>query len=95
MSNLSLLPTSMLESLGLGIVQQAVDAALGPGVLTLSDDANGISAGLKLSSGQTIDIDDLTVNAQGLSEPPVHRRSRCQSAQREPLGWLHDRADGL
>ncbi|HEY2104864.1 MAG TPA: hypothetical protein VGH29_03730, partial [Candidatus Binataceae bacterium] len=67
MSNLSLLPTSMLESLGLGIVQQAVDAALGPGVLTLSDDSNGIGAGLKLSSGQTVNIDDLTVNAQGLS----------------------------
>ncbi len=48
-------------------MQQAVDGALGPGVLTLSDDSNGIGAGLKLSSGQTVNIDDLTVNAQGLS----------------------------
>jgi hypothetical protein len=64
---LSLLPVSMLESLGLGIVQRAADAAFGAGVLTLGDDGNGISAGLKLSGGQTIDLDDLVVNAQGIS----------------------------
>lgn len=67
MSALSLVPVSMLESLGLGIVQRAADAAFGAGVLTLGDDGNGISAGLKLSGGQTIDLDDLAVNAQGLS----------------------------
>jgi hypothetical protein len=67
MSSLSLLPTSLLESLGLGLLQKAADAALGPGVLTISSDSNGMSAGLTLSSGQTINIDDLTVNAQGLS----------------------------
>jgi hypothetical protein len=67
MSALSLLPVSTLESLGLGIVQRAADAAFGAGVLTLGDDGNGISAGLKLSGGQTIDLDDLVVNAQGIS----------------------------
>ena len=67
MSTLSLLPTSLLESLGLEILQNAVDAALGAGVLTISSDSSGVSAGLKLSGGQTLNIDDLTVNAQGLS----------------------------
>jgi hypothetical protein len=67
MSALSLLPVSTLESLGLGIVQRAADAAFGAGVLTLGDDGNGISAGLKLSGGQTIDLDGLVVNAQGIS----------------------------
>jgi hypothetical protein len=67
MSTLSLLPTSLLESIGISIVQRAADAALGDGVLTLSDDSNGIDAGLTLSSAQTINIDDLIVNAQGLS----------------------------
>ena len=67
MSTLSLLPVSMLESLGLGIVQKAADAALGAGVLTISDDGNGITAGLTLTSGQSVNIDNLLVNAQGLS----------------------------
>lgn len=67
MSTLSLLPTSLLESLGLEILQKAADAAFGPGVLTLSDDSNGINLGLKLSGGQTVNIDDLTINSDGLS----------------------------
>ena len=67
MSTLSLLPVSMLESLGLGIVQKAADAALGAGVLKISDDGNGITAGLTLPSGQSVNIDNLVVNGQGLS----------------------------
>jgi hypothetical protein len=67
MSTLSLLPVSMLESLGLGIVQKAADAALGAGVLTISDDGNGITAGLTLPGGQSVNIDNLVVNSQGLS----------------------------
>jgi hypothetical protein len=67
MSTLSLLPVSMLESLGLGIVQKAADAALGAGVLKISDDGNGITAGLTLPSGQSVNIDNLVVNSQGLS----------------------------
>jgi hypothetical protein len=67
MSTLSLLPVSMLESLGLGIVQRAADAALGAGVLTLNDNGSGVTAGLTLPSGQTVNIENLDVNAQGLS----------------------------
>ncbi len=67
MSALSLLPVSLLESYGLGLVQQAADQAFGPGVLKLSDDSNGISVGLMLSGGQTINVDDLSIGAQGLS----------------------------
>ena len=67
MSTISLLPMSLLESLGLNIVQQAADAAFGPGVLTLGADSNGVSAGLTLPGGQTVNVDDLAINAQGLS----------------------------
>jgi hypothetical protein len=67
MSTLSLLPVSLLESLGLKIVQQAADAAFGAGVLTLSDDSSGIGAGLKLPGGQTVNLDDLAVNSSGIS----------------------------
>jgi len=67
MSTLSLLPVSMLESLGLGIIQKAADKTLGSGVLTINDDGNGITAGLTLSGGQTVNIDNLFVNSQGLS----------------------------
>ena len=67
MSTLSLLPLSLLESEGVAILQQAADAALGPGVLTVTSDSNGISTGLKLSSGQTVNIDDVTIGSGGLS----------------------------
>jgi hypothetical protein len=67
MSTLSLLPVSMLESLGLGVLQRAVDQALGAGVMDVSDDGSGIHAGLTLSGGQSLNIDGLTANAQGLS----------------------------
>lgn len=67
MSTLSLLPLSLLESEGVAILQQAADAALGPGVLTVTSDSNGISTGLKLSSGQTANIDNVTIGSDGLS----------------------------
>jgi hypothetical protein len=67
MSALSLIPVSLLESYGLGLVQQAADQAFGAGVLKLEDDSNGISMGLTLSGGQSIDIDDLSIGAEGLS----------------------------
>jgi hypothetical protein len=67
MSALSLLPVSLLESYGLSLVQQAADQAFGPGVLKLSDDSNGISMGLTFTDGQSINVDDLTIGAQGLS----------------------------
>lgn len=67
MASPSLLPASMLESLGLSVIQQAADAALGTGVLTLADDGSGITAGLTLTSGQKLNIDDLAINAAGLS----------------------------
>ncbi|WP_263375469.1 hypothetical protein [Granulicella aggregans] len=67
MSTLSLLPLSLLESEGAAILQQAADAALGPCVLTVTSDSNGISTGLKLSSGQTVNIDGVTIGSGGLS----------------------------
>jgi hypothetical protein len=62
-----LLPVSMFESLGLGLIQQAADAALGAGVLTLGSDANGIEGALTLFEGQTVNLGGLSVGSQGLS----------------------------
>jgi hypothetical protein len=63
----TLLPVSLLESLGLQVVQEAADAAFGPGVLTISADSNGLTAGFQFSSGQAVNLDDLQLGAQGLS----------------------------
>ena len=63
----SLMPTSLLGSLGLPILQDALDAAFGQGVVTLSADSSGVSAGLTLSGGPSVNVDDLIVNAQGIS----------------------------
>ncbi len=60
-------PTSLLGSLGLPILQDALDAAFGSGVVTISADSSGVSAGLTLSGGISVNIDDLVVNAQGIS----------------------------
>lgn len=62
-----LLPVSLFESLGLSLIQQAADAALGAGVLALSVDSAGIESALTLSGGQTVNIGGLTVNSQGLN----------------------------
>src|ERR1035441_6345831 len=67
MSTSSLLPSSLLGSIGLPILQDALDAAFGPGKFTINADSSGVSAGLTLSSGQTINVENLIVNAQGLS----------------------------
>jgi len=53
-------PVSLLESLGVPILQQVADAALGQGVLTLSDDASGLTVGVTLSSGQSLHADNVT-----------------------------------
>lgn len=63
----SLSPTSLLGSLGLPILQDALDAAFGTGVVMISADSSGVSAGLTLSGGQSVNIDELLVNAQGIS----------------------------
>jgi hypothetical protein len=67
MSTSSLLPSSLLGSIVLPILQDALDAAFGPGKFTINADSSGVSAGLTLSSGQTINVENLIVNAQGLS----------------------------
>jgi|GEM_PF-1435252 len=67
MSTLSLLPVSLLESFGLSLIQQGADAALGSGVLTLSADSGRADLGLKLSGGQTVNVDNVMVNSAGLS----------------------------
>ncbi|GGH11493.1 hypothetical protein [Silvibacterium dinghuense] len=59
---------SLLESLGVPILQEVADAALGQGVLTLSDDASGLTVGVTLSSGQSLHADDVTfMGSQGFS----------------------------
>jgi len=63
----SLMPTSLLGSLGLPILEDALNAAFGEGVFTLSADSSGVSAGLTLSGGLSLNIENLTVNAQGIS----------------------------
>ena len=50
----TLVPISLLESIGLSAVQKAADAAFGPGKLTIGDDGSGINLGLPLSSDQTL-----------------------------------------
>jgi hypothetical protein len=67
MSSSSLLPTSLLGSIGLPILQDALNAAFGPGKFTINANSSGVSADLTLSSGPTINVDNLIVNAQGLS----------------------------
>jgi hypothetical protein len=57
----------LFEYLGVEIIQSAADSALGPGVLTFSDDATGLSMGLTLQSGQVINISGVGVGTQGLS----------------------------
>jgi hypothetical protein len=57
----------LFEYLGVEIVQNAADTALGPGVLKFSADPSGLSMALTLQSGQTITIADVGVGAQGFS----------------------------
>ena len=56
----SLIPTSLLESIGIQAVQEAIAASPLAGMLTLGDDGSGIDAVLKLSSDQSLNIDGLS-----------------------------------
>ncbi len=56
----SLLPTSLLESIGIQAVQEAIAASPLAGMLTLGDDGSGIDAALKLSADQSLNIDGLS-----------------------------------
>ena len=68
MSTLNALGLPLLEGLGVGIIQQAANAALGPGVLTIGDDGSGLSMDLNLPGGsQSINVDGLSVGPPGLS----------------------------
>ena len=68
MLTLNALGLPLLEQLGVGIIQQAADAALGPGVLTIGDDGSGLSMDLNLPGGsQSINLEDLSVGPPGLS----------------------------
>jgi hypothetical protein len=66
MANAAAVPVSLLEQLGVNILQHAADQSLGSGVLTLGADDSGLAMGLKLSGGQTINIDGLAIGSQGL-----------------------------
>lgn len=57
----------LFEFLGVEIIQNAADSALGPGVLKFSDDATDLSMALTLQSGQVINITEVGVGAQGFS----------------------------
>jgi hypothetical protein len=64
----SLLPTSLLGSLGLPILQDALNAAFGDNVVALSADSAGVSASLAPpAQSWSVEIDGLRVNAQGIS----------------------------
>ena len=67
MSNLAIPSLPLLEYLGANIIQKAADSTLGAGVLTFTTDAQGLSMGVNLSGGQSIEIDDVAAGTQGLS----------------------------
>jgi hypothetical protein len=56
----SLIPTSLLESIGIQAVQKAIAATPLAGKLTLGDDGSGIDAVLEFSSDQSLNINDLS-----------------------------------
>jgi hypothetical protein len=56
----TLIPTSLLESIGIHAVQEAIAASPLAGNLTLSDDGSGINAVLEISSDQSLNIDELS-----------------------------------
>jgi hypothetical protein len=59
---------SLIESIGVPILQQVADAALGSGVLTISDDASGLSIAVAITSDQTLNADNVTFTGpQGFS----------------------------
>ncbi|PWT89409.1 MAG: hypothetical protein C5B56_07165 [Proteobacteria bacterium] len=67
MSNLALPSLPLLEYLGANIIQKAADSALGPGVLTFTADAQGLSMGVRLAAGQSIHTEDVAIGTQGIS----------------------------
>jgi len=58
---------ALLETLGTSLVQQAADKALGSGVVTVSFDSSGLTAGLKLSSGHSVALEGFTYNSGTVS----------------------------
>jgi hypothetical protein len=56
----SVIPTSLLESIGIQAVQEAIAASPLAGKLTLGDDGSGINAVLEFSSDQSLNIDELS-----------------------------------
>jgi hypothetical protein len=67
MSIPSSVQVSLLEGLAASIVQKAADSALGPGIVTVGLDSSGLTAGLKLSSGHSISIEDFTLESGEVS----------------------------
>jgi hypothetical protein len=65
------IPTSvkkaLLRALAVQIAQKAADKALGPDVLTIDLDSSGLTAGLKLTTGQAILVEDFTLDAGTVS----------------------------
>lgn len=54
------LQRALRRALAVQIVQTAANKALGPGVLTIQLDSSGLTTGLKLSTGQSILLEDFT-----------------------------------
>jgi hypothetical protein len=66
---LSILPSSLplFEYLGVAIIQDVADSALGTGVVTFSADSSGLTMGVTLPTGQVVSLADVGVGAQGFS----------------------------
>src|ERR1700674_3563594 len=67
MANVAALSGTLLAHLGAQALQAAADQTLGAGVLTVGFDNSALSVGVKLSSGQKVNIDGLTIGDQGLA----------------------------
>jgi len=58
---------ALRRALAVQIVQTAADKALGPGVLTIQSDSSGLTTGLKLSTGQSILLEDFILDSGAVS----------------------------
>jgi hypothetical protein len=67
MANVAALSGPMLAHLGAQALQAAADQSLGPGVLTVAFDNSALSVGVRLSGGQKVNIDSLSIGDEGLS----------------------------
>ncbi|MCP3711114.1 hypothetical protein M3I54_29760 [Paraburkholderia sp. CNPSo 3274] len=87
MSDLSALDVPLLEYLGVSAIQNAVDTALGPGVVTISADAAGLSLDVDIGNGQSINLDNVSVSGNA---PGAHLSIQGLSADKPLQATLLD-----